>query len=320
MFCPRRWEVVMKTVSIPLDSLDCCYESIRVRSPVAERKLLTSIGECGQQCPVIVTPAEVSGRYVLIEGHKRVQVLRRLKADEVDAIVWKMAPIEALVMCYQMKARGGWNALEEGWLVGELVHHQGWSLAQAGERLVRSKSWAGRRLGLVESLPEDVLNGVRRGTISVYVAIRYLLPLARANTADCKRLAAQIRKEGWSSRQVHTIYQHYKQGTRKQAKQIIENPVEFLKALEAAEFGPVDPKLSASASRCLKNVRLLGNLAVGVTRRLPQIIGYDTAAGVSATFREAWRQTQHRIQMLEQTAAAIWSADRRSEESSRHAG
>jgi ParB-like chromosome segregation protein Spo0J len=82
---------------------------------------MASIEEAGQQSPVIVVAAEEPGRWVLIEGRKRVRALKRLKAQAVNAVVWELAPAEALIAAYQLQDGSGWNALEEGWLVWELV-------------------------------------------------------------------------------------------------------------------------------------------------------------------------------------------------------
>ena len=47
--------------------------------------------------------------------------------------------------------------------------------------LGRSTSWASRRLGLVEAMPDGVLELVRRGEVGAWSAMKHLLPLARAN-------------------------------------------------------------------------------------------------------------------------------------------
>jgi len=103
-----------------------------VRRPVVEKRLMASMEEVGQQSPVIVVRGGESGRYVLIEGRKRVRALKRLKADAVKAAVWEMAAADALVAAYQLQDGTRWNALEEGWLVWELVRQVGLSLAEVG--------------------------------------------------------------------------------------------------------------------------------------------------------------------------------------------
>ncbi|MEK7075038.1 MAG: chromosome partitioning protein ParB, partial [Patescibacteria group bacterium] len=77
--------------------------------------------------------------------------------------------------------QGRRDAFEEGWLVAELHRARGWSLGDIGIRLGRSKSWASRRLGLVETLPEWVAEEVSSGRIGAHAAASYLVPLTRGN-------------------------------------------------------------------------------------------------------------------------------------------
>jgi len=110
----------MRIVEVDLDSLDLRYARLRAKRPWLEKRLLASMEEDGQQSPVIVVPGDEPGRYVLIEGRKRVRALKRLKADAVKAVVWEIPAAEALVAAYQIQAGSSWNAVEEGWLVWEL--------------------------------------------------------------------------------------------------------------------------------------------------------------------------------------------------------
>src|SRR3990170_209298 len=107
----------MNIVEVELDSLDLRYAKLRARRPAVEKRLMASMEEAGQQSPVIVVAAEEPGRWVLIEGRKRVRAVKRLKVEAVNAVVWELAPAEALVAAYQLQDGSGYNALEEGWLV-----------------------------------------------------------------------------------------------------------------------------------------------------------------------------------------------------------
>ena len=104
----------MKIVELGLDALDLKYAGLRGRNLQAEKRLLISLGEVGQQSPVIVVAGAEPGRYVLIDGRKRVRALRRLKADVVKATVWEMSTAQALVSAYQLQDGTGWNAMEVG--------------------------------------------------------------------------------------------------------------------------------------------------------------------------------------------------------------
>jgi hypothetical protein len=207
-----------------------------------------------------------------------------------------------------MKSGSGFNALEEGWLIYELCRNCGWTLEEAAKTLNRSKSWASRRLGLVESLPEAVLDGVQKGKIGAYAAVKYLLPLARANTKDCETLAKTISEHALTSRQVEILYSHYTQGSKTVAQKIMEDPIRFLKAYEQAGKGTQDPALSEIENRALRQMELIGNVALGLTRNLPQVLGYDALETARLTLWSAWRKSCQRLALLQETAAALEAA------------
>ena len=153
----------MQASEINLDALDLKYVRLSVKRDSAERRLLASLSESGQQNPIIVVRGAEPGRYVVIDGHKRVRALKQLKMDVARAVVWASGEAEALAASYQITSQGGRNAFEEGWLVAELHRIWGWSLGEVGVRLVRSKSWACKRLALVEELPEWMADRCAKG-------------------------------------------------------------------------------------------------------------------------------------------------------------
>ncbi len=305
----------MDIVEVDLDSLDLRYGKLRAQRPALEKRLMASLEEAGQQSPVIVVAGEEPGRWVLIEGRKRVRALKRLKAEAVKAVVWKMPAAEALIAAYQLQDGSGYNALEEGWLVWELVRGGALSLAEVGRRLERSKAWVSGRLGLIEGLPEQVLEGVLSGKIGAYVATRYLLPFARANASDCEKLAEKIMEHEFRAREVETLWRHWAAAGAKSKSRIVEEPARFLAALKEARKGALDLKLSEAENRCVKNLELIGNVALGLVRQLPETCTYDTQAQIRETIQGAWGRCSERLGLLAKTAAAVFTMEETS-----HAG
>lgn len=320
----------MDVRELSLDLLDLRYASLRARRPIAEKRLMASLGELGQQSPVVVVAGGEAGRYVVIDGHKRVRALLRLKADVVKTTVWEMSAPEALVAAYQAASGSGWNAVEEGWLVWELVRETGLSESEAGRRLDRSKGWVSGRLGLVETLPEAVMEGVRSGKIGAYTATRHLLPFARANAADCESLAAKMMENGFRSREVEALCRYYASASREGRRRMLEDPARFLKALASARHKDAGG-MDVEEARCLKNLDLIGNVSLGLARSLPAVAGSDTALGARERLKPAWELARRRLDELSKTAAAVFmalatrpafdiGADRRSGEAAAHVG
>lgn len=298
---------------VNLAALDERYGRLRAWDRRRETQLMASIEEHGQQDAIGVV-AEGEGRFVVVDGHKRVRALRRLRRDTVKAIVWDMPPAQALAAAYRAASRQSYTAIEDGWLIYELHRVGKWDLGRSAAAMGRSKSWASRRLGLVESLPDGVLERVRRGELGAWSAMKHLLPLARANASACERLAGKIAEAGLSSRQVALVCEHFAKSGAPVQERILEDPARFLKALAAAGEGPQDPALSEAENRALKALELVGNVALGLTRGLPQVLGYDAGEVARAKLWSAWDRARKRLALLEETVAALKAAREKNRE------
>jgi ParB/RepB/Spo0J family partition protein len=297
----------MKIVEASLDALDFKYGRLSARRPVAERKLLASLGETGQQHPVVVVPAPEKGRYIIIDGHKRVRALVRLKADVVRVVIWDMGAAEALATSYRMNSQGGRNAFEEGWLVAELHRGWKWDLGAVAERLVRSKSWASKRLALVEELPEWMAEEVASGRLGAHAAANYLVPLTRVNGEQGRVLAERIRGLGLTNRQLGEIYASYRRAGAEMRRRIVEDPGLFLKTKLAAE---ADGALNDKQNRCLKHLELIGSISLGLARGLPEALGHDGEEAGQVRLGAAWRRCEERFEMLAKTAQSLMPGER----------
>lgn len=295
----------MRAVELNLESLDLKYERLSVLRPAAERRLLASLSEAGQQSPLIVVAASEAGRYVVVDGHKRVRALKKLKADVAKAAVWELSEGDALAAAYQMWASGRRDAFEEGWLVAALHRCFGWSLGEVARRLVRSKSWVSKRLALVEELPEWMSEEVSSGRLGAHGAANYLVPLTRVNAEDGRRLVERIRGLGLTSRQLGEIYVGYRGSNAPARRKIVEDPALFLKARAAARETRVEAGLDEKQARCVKNLELIGNVALGLLRSLPDALNYDTPETARGRIGRAWRACRERFDMLAKNAEGL---------------
>lgn len=307
-------------MEVNVAALDLRYSGLRVRDRRREAQLMSSLEEHGQQDAISVI-AEGEGCWVVVDGHKRVRALRRLRRDVAKAVVLEMPAVEALVAAYRAGNRQSHNAIEDGWLIYELHRNGKWGLGKAAAAMGRTKSWASRRLGLVEGLPDGVLESVRRGELGAWSAMKHLLPLARANAAACERLAGKIVEAGMSSRQVTLVCEHFAKSGEEVRERILEDPARFMKALEASSKGPQDSALSEAENRAHKQLELVGNVALGLTRWLPPVLGYDAGEIARAKLWSAWERAAKRLALLDETVAALKAArEKNREERHAHSG
>ena len=252
-------------MDLELHQLDLRYEKLRKRNAKQERQVMCSLAETGQQLPIVVVAGGEAGCWIVIDGYKRVRAQRRLKQDTVRAIQWEVDETEALLLERMMRSRDVEGPLEQGWLLRELDQRFGLTREELSRRLDRSQSWVSRRLALVRELPETIQERVRVGQIMAHVAMKYLVPMARANAGAAERLAMAMAPLKLSTRQAHQLYEGWQRGNA-QTKELIEKqPAIYLRALEEAE------RESPSASEQLRSeLSALAGIARRVVKRLQQ--------------------------------------------------
>jgi ParB family transcriptional regulator, chromosome partitioning protein len=217
-------------MQLEFHQLDRRWEHLRVREPHRQRHLLASLAESGQQTPIVVVVSKDDNQsYLVIDGHKRIAALRQLGRDTVEATVWPMSEVEALLLSRSLRLSPQESALEQGWLLSEMEQRFGYSLDQLARRFDRSVSWVSRRLALVELLPEVVQRHVREGSLPAQNAMKYLVPVARVSADDCERMAAAFVKYRCDARQAAQLYTAWREGSRVVRERILAEPELFLK-------------------------------------------------------------------------------------------
>jgi len=258
-------------MELEFHQLDLRYEELRVRRPVRERRLLTSLAERGQQVPIVVIAlAGESNRFIVIDGYKRIRALQRLGHDTVLATVWAMNETEALILDRSLRTAEGETALEQGWLLSELHHSFKLSLHDLARRFDRSVSWVSRRLALVRELPEAVQQKVRDGKIGAHSAMKYLVPMARAKRHDCEHLAEEIARNQFTNKEVGMLYAAWRKGPSSVRERLMEDPKLFLRARCEIEEEPVIVKAADELNR---NLDIIGAIARRTLRQWKETVG-----------------------------------------------
>jgi len=285
-------------MQLEFHQLDRRWEHLRVRHPGRQRRLLASLAEAGQQTPiVVVATADQSGRYLVIDGYKRIAALQQLGRDTVDAVLWPMSEAEALLLDRSLRLSEHETALEQGWLLQEMEQRYGYSLDELARRFDRSVSWVSRRLALVELLPEKVQQQVRDGAIPAHVAMKFLVPVARVSLDCCEQMAAAFAQQHCNTRQAGQLYAAWRDGSPKIRARILEQPELFLKTQRPADSKPV----LSPAEELLRDLEMLAAIAQRARRRL---------AGAapemeSAQWEEARRQVERARYQLGSLAERI---------------
>jgi ParB/RepB/Spo0J family partition protein len=252
-------------MELEFHQLDLRYERLRVRQPARERRLLASLADVGQQMPIVVVTTE-SG-YVVVDGHKRVRCLHRLHRDTVAAVIWDMAACDALIFRHLLQTDATESAFEQAWLLRTLHEDHGLPLDIVARRFDRSVSWVSRRLSLVRTLPDPVQQHVREGRVVAHAAMKYLVPLARANGDDCVRFAEAIAPHRLTTRQIGRLYQHYVGEPEATRELVLTDPLLVLRLTDDTAPARVRPEASAPEA-LITDLHILGAVARRAARRL----------------------------------------------------
>jgi ParB family chromosome partitioning protein len=290
------------TMQLEFHQLDRRHEHLRVRNPQRQRQLLASLAAAGQQTPIVVIGvSDPPDRYLVIDGYKRIEALEQLGRDTVEAVIWSLNEVQALVLDRSLHWSERESALEEGWLLAELEQHFGYGLEELARQFDRSVSWVSRRLALVELLPDSVQQQVRTGEISAQVAMKYLVPVARGSLDDCQQMAAAFARHKFTSRQAGQLYVAWRDAPPQIRQRLLEKPQLFLKIQREAE---PEPATASAVEELSRDLEMIAAIAHRANRRLRR------AAAELEQLQEQQsdllrHQVDHALQQLHRLAARI---------------
>ena len=285
-------------MDLELHQLDRRYEALRTTSRERDSRLVASLARDGQQLPVVVIAATDAGRYILVDGYKRVRGLHQLGQDLVRATCWDLPEPEALLLGRLMRAAEGESVLEQAWLVRELHERFELSLEDLARRFGRSPSWVSRRLGLAATLPDAIQQLVRDGKLSPHAAMKHLVPLARANRAGAIALAQALAPLRPSTRQTALLCAAFARGSETSREQLLLHPELLLRASEPRGRQPDDP-----AQELERDVGAVGGIARRALTRVQggvvQQLLPPEQARLRRTAAGARRDVEHLVSTIE---------------------
>lgn len=267
------------------------YEGLRISIPGYQGRLIASLAEEGQLNPVLVVEGE---GYVLIDGYRRVSALHTLGRDTVEAMVLPLGEAAALIFRYCQESAHKRSALEEGWLLRDLVDLHGMSQAELSRRLTRSESWVSRRLSLVRELPESAQELVRRGKLCGDAAMKYLVPLSRGKRSHCEELVGNLGGRRTSARELERIYVSWKSGDAEGRRRIVQSPLLFLKTAEELSSEP-DKRVGDDIREVFDDMKILDAVSGRARRR---VRGMKRETSLPDTLVESWRAAQSSFSAL----------------------
>lgn len=275
----------MTTADTDLHRLDLAYAGLRVVDRRYVARLAADIAADGQRQPVLVVERE--DRLVLIDGYCRVAAVRKLGRDTIISMALPLSERDALLFAYRTATGRRRFALEDGWLLQELIERFSMKQSELAVLLGRSESFVSRRLALVVHLPALVQKAVRDGRIGAHAAQRSLVPLARANRDHAERLVANLGGMRPTTRQLAALYLAWRAADRQTRERIVDHPELFLKVDGIGEEpGEIDAVMDL-----VRSIETISGACHGARKRLrgAELHQLDTAGrdAVRRAFGEA---------------------------------
>jgi ParB-like chromosome segregation protein Spo0J len=258
---------------IEIAQLHLRYAHTRIEWPQRVLALASSIERFGQILPVIVL-REGFNSFVLIDGYLRVKALKRCLRDTVMAEIWEGKEEEALVEILARANSRKWDLLEEAALLRELHDQYHLSQSRIASMVGRKQSWVSGRLALYSALSEDLLELIRKGSISTWAVTRVIIPIARAIPEHAKTLSENLSQASLSTRELTLLFRHYQKANRKQRENMVREPVLFLKALRAREE-LIEAKVLREGveGKWLRDLRVIAHMLRGLLKEVPTLFG-----------------------------------------------
>jgi hypothetical protein len=160
-------------------SLDLRYESYRLRSDVAESRLMASIVERGIEEPLGGVDAP-QGR-LLLDGFRRNRCAEKLGIECVPFVSWGEDTAQGIASLLGARRQRTLTILEQARFVDELLNTQAMTLADVAELLSRSKAWVSTRRHLLREMSPTIQRILFRGDLPVYSYMVTLRPFMRMN-------------------------------------------------------------------------------------------------------------------------------------------
>jgi ParB/RepB/Spo0J family partition protein len=254
---------IAAAISQPVEALGTALERVRCRRPVLIERMMGSLSAHGQLVPLVAV--ERKGRLEILDGFKRLAAAKQMgwPALQVSATERDEASQWATMLALN-RGPQSMTELEEALVLREIAQ-TGLTQVQIAELVQRHKSWVSRRIGLVERLHPELVEGMKLGLLSPGVA-RRLLSLPPGNQLQ---IAAAAQSAGLGPRETERLVSLWQRAKDPAVqRQLLAEPRAAL-ARAYPEISPTDPRLTPQGQQLSRLLRLVAGVAPRLSRLLP---------------------------------------------------
>ncbi len=210
---------------IEITSLDLRYGNCRLKSPGAERVLLSSIAEKGitDALQGVNTNDGGNERRILLDGFKRYRCATRLGISIVPYCSLGSDEACAIMQLLRISIANSLSILEQAVLIDELQKHHMMGNAEIALSLEKSKAWVSMRTGIIRGMSECVRNQIFGGRFPAYsymYTLRQFIRMNRVAKKDVDEFVQAVAGKHLSIRDIDLLAHGYFKGSLELQKQI----------------------------------------------------------------------------------------------------
>jgi ParB/RepB/Spo0J family partition protein len=262
----------MSSKQIEIIEIDRKYEGYRIQSFSREKILLGSIAERGIDEAVFGVNSIETGKYILLDGFKRLRCAIRLGHTQIVFASNGEDEADCILHLIRMSNAKGLTMLEQAKLVDELNRVFSLSVAEISMRLQRSKAWVIVRIRVLSEMSSKVMDEIIAGRFPLYSYIYTLRPVRRltgaASQKPIENFVSHVSGHGLSTREIELLSDGYFLGGTKMKEEIEGGNLgwcleEMKRRAEAKSALPAG--LNENEKRAIRDLEFMSQL----TGRLP---------------------------------------------------
>jgi hypothetical protein len=155
-------------------------------------------------------------------------------------------------------------------------------------------------MALYRALSEELLELIRKGSLSTWAATRVIAPIARAIPEHAKVLSENLSKGSLSTREMAQFFHHYQKANRQQRDNMVREPFLFLKSLRAKDKAAEAKVLKQGLEgKWLRDLRVITHILQGLLREVPSLFYSGQGHLDRRILLTAFEESQHLFSELQ---------------------
>jgi ParB/RepB/Spo0J family partition protein len=257
---------------IEISRISTKYESCRLKDKFRQQYLLDSILKNGVREPLQCVGQ--SGRYILLDGFKRLRCCIKLKISCVPITIVSTDEAESILHVVRLSNEKSLNILEQARFVDELRKNFNLKVSEIAGRLDVSNAWVSVRLGILSEMSDLISKEVFSGRFPLRSYMYTLRQFTRVNKIPAEtvdRFVKAVSGKSLSQRKIEKLAYGYFRGSDELRKQIEEGRLQWtLRQLDETHAGShtQQPELEKDERDFIRDLELLQKYIGKVNRDL----------------------------------------------------